>query len=41
MERLTRDPDLRLAIDAAEAQVADGTLAPSIAVEHLVKQADL
>lgn len=41
MERLTRDPDLRAAIESAEAQVADGTLAPSIAFEQLVKQADL
>lgn len=41
MERLTRDPELRNAIETAEAHVADGTLAPSIAVEHLVKQAGL
>lgn len=41
MERLTRDPKLRAAIERAEAQVADGTLAPSIAVEQLVKQAGL
>lgn len=41
MERLTRDPELRAAIETAEAQVADGLLAPSIAVEHLVKQAGL
>jgi LAO/AO transport system kinase len=39
MERLTHDPVLREAIKTAEAQVADGTLAPSIAVEQLVKQA--
>ena len=39
MERLTRDPDLRAAIGQAEAQVADGSLAPSIAVEQLVKKA--
>ncbi|MEO0384404.1 MAG: methylmalonyl Co-A mutase-associated GTPase MeaB [Pseudomonadota bacterium] len=41
MERLTRDPELRSAIETAEAHVADGTLAPSIAVEQLVKQAGL
>lgn len=41
MERLSRDPDLRAAIEAAEAQVVEGILAPSIAVEQLVKQAGL
>lgn len=41
MERLTRDADLRAAIAQAEDEVRAGTLAPSIAVEHLVKQAGL
>ncbi|MFK7792916.1 MAG: methylmalonyl Co-A mutase-associated GTPase MeaB [Devosiaceae bacterium] len=41
MERLTRDDTLRTAIASAETQVAAGTLAPSIAVEHLVKIAGL
>ena len=39
MERLTRDPDLQAVIRQAEAQVADGSLAPSIAVEQIVNKA--
>ncbi len=41
MERLTQNPDLAAAINDAEQAVAAGTLAPTVAVEDLVKRAGL
>ena len=41
LERLARDPALKAAIADAEKAVGSGDLAPSLAVEHIVKAADL
>ena len=41
LERLTRDPALKAAIAEAEKAVGSGDLAPSLAVEQIVKAADL
>ena len=41
LERLTRDPTLKAAIADAEKAVGSGDLAPSLAVEQIVKAADL
>lgn len=41
LERLTRDPALKAAIADAEKAVGSGDLAPSLAVEQIVKAADL